>query len=209
MNKITDKIKILLGIAKRTFGKVTTENAEIFFDGDELAVDTKVYDENGDAVADGEYSDGVKIYTIKDSVVTDIRPIEEPKEEAVEEEKTETTETTETTEEKEEVTEELEDETITEEVKEEVVEASIEPTVTVDERVAALEELVEALFNEIREMKVREVEQAAKNENIIREFSCMKRSPSAESITKDNKAEKEFSCNDSKANKLRALKDKQ
>ena len=187
MNKITDKIKILLGIAKRTFGKVTTENAEIFFDGDELAVDTKVYDENGDAVADGEYSDGVKIYTIKDSVVTDIRPIEEPKEEVVEEEKTETTETTE---EKEEVTEELEDETITEEVKEEVVEESIEPTVTLDERVAALEELVEALFNEIREMKVREVEQATKNENIIREFSCMKRSPSAESITKDNKAEK-------------------
>lgn len=205
MNKITDKIKILLGIAKRTFGKVTTENAEIFFDGDELAVDTKVYDENGDAVADGEYSDGVKIYTIKDSVVTDIRPIEEPKEEAVEEEKTETTETTE---EKEEVTEELEDETITEEVKEEVVEESIEPTVTLDERVAALEELVEALFNEIREMKVREVEQAAKNENIIREFSCMKRSPSAESITKDNKAEKEFTCEGTKSDRLKALKDK-
>ncbi|MBR6067260.1 MAG: hypothetical protein IKP45_05615 [Bacteroidales bacterium] len=205
MNKITDKIKILLGIAKRTFGKVTTENAEIFFDGDELAVDTKVYDENGDAVADGEYSDGVKIYTIKDSVVTDIRPIEEPKEEVVEEEKTETTETTE---EKEEVTEELEDETITEEVKEEVVEESIEPTVTLDERVAALEELVEALFNEIREMKVREVEQATKNENIIREFSCMKRSPSAESITKDNKAEKEFTCEGTKSDRLKALKDK-
>lgn len=205
MNKITDKIKILLGIAKRTFGKVTTENAEIFFDGDELAVDTKVYDENGDAVADGEYSDGVKIYTIKDSVVTDIRPIEEPKEEAVEEEKNETTETTE---EKEEVTEELEDETITEEVKEEVVEESIEPTVTLDERVAALEELVEALFNEIREMKVREVEQATKNENIIREFSCMKRSPSAESITKDNKAEKEFTCEGTKSDRLKALKDK-
>ena len=170
MNKITDKIKILLGIAKRTFGKVTTENAEIFFDGDELAVDTKVYDENGDAVADGEYSDGVKIYTIKDSVVTDIRPIEEPKEEVVEE--------------------------------------SIEPTVTLDERVAALEELVEALFNEIREMKVREVEQAAKNENIIREFSCMKRSPSAESITKDNKAEKEFTCEGTKSDRLKALKDK-
>ena len=202
MNKITDKIKILLGIAKRTFGKVTTENAEIFFDGDELAVDTKVYDENGDAVADGEYSDGVKIYTIKDSVVTDIRPIEEPKEEAVEEEKTETTE------EKEEVTEELEDETITEEVKEEVVEEPIEPTVTLDERVAALEELVEALFNEIREMKVREVEQATKNENIIREFSCMKRSPSAESITKDNKAEKEFTCEGTKSDRLKALKDK-
>ena len=208
MNKITDKIKILLGIAKRTFGKVTTENAEIFFDGDELAVDTKVYDENGDAVADGEYSDGVKIYTIKDSVVTDIRPIEEPKEEAVEEEKTETTETTE---EKEEVTEELEDETITEEVKEEVIEEtteSTEPTVTLDERVAALEELVEALFNEIREMKVREVEQATKNENIIREFSCMKRSPSAESITKDNKAEKEFTCEGTKSDRLKALKDK-
>ena len=204
MNKITDKIKILLGIAKRTFGKVTTENAEIFFDGDELAVDTKVYDENGDAVADGEYSDGVKIYTIKDSVVTDIRPIEEPKEEVVEEK----TETTETTEEKEEVTEELEDETITEEVKEEVVEESIEPTVTLDERVAALEELVEALFNEIREMKVREVEQVAKNENIIREFSCMKRSPSAESITKDNKAEKEFTCEGTKSDRLKALKDK-
>ena len=204
MNKITDKIKILLGIAKRTFGKVTTENAEIFFDGDELAVDTKVYDENGDAVADGEYSDGVKIYTIKDSVVTDIRPIEEPKEEAVEEEKTETTETTE----EKEVTEELEDETITEEVKEEVIEETIEPTVTLDERVAALEEFVEALFNEIREMKVREVEQATKNENIIREFSCMKRSPSAESITKDNKAEKEFTCEGTKSDRLKALKDK-
>lgn len=204
MNKITTKIKVLLGIAKQTFSKVETDKAVIFFDGEELKVEDKVYDENGEAIEDGEYTDNEKVYVIKESVVVEIRPKEEPKEEVTEETKTETT--TETTEE---VKEELaDDETIVEEVKEEVVEEVVDPAEpTIEERVEALEEVVEMLFNELREMKVREVEAIAKNEDIVREFSAMKRSATAESVTK-GKDEKCFSdCGNDKADRLRRLRE--
>lgn len=204
MNKITTKIKVLLGIAKQTFSKVETDKAVIFFDGEELKVEDKVYDENGEAIEDGEYTDNEKVYVIKESVVVEIRPKEEPKEEVTEETKTETT--TETTEE---VKEELaDDETIVEEVKEEVVEEVVDPAEpTIEERVDALEEVVEMLYNELREMKVREVEAIAKNEDIVREFSAIKRSATAESVTK-GKDEKCFSdCGNDKADRLRRLRE--
>lgn len=204
MNKITTKIKVLLGIAKQTFSKVETDKAVIFFDGEELKVEDKVYDENGEAIEDGEYTDNEKVYVIRESVVVEIRPKEEPKEEVTEETKTETT--TETTEE---VKEELaDDETIVEEVKKEVVEEVVDPAEpTIEERVDALEEVVEMLFNELREMKVREVEAIAKNEDIVREFSAMKRSATAESVTK-GKDEKCFSdCGNDKADRLRRLRE--
>lgn len=204
MNKITTKIKVLLGIAKQTFSKVETDKAVIFFDGEELKVEDKVYDENGEAIEDGEYTDNEKVYVIRESVVVEIRPKEEPKEEVTEETKTETT--TETTEE---VKEELaDDETIVEEVKEEVVEEVVDPAEpTIEERVDALEEVVEMLYNELREMKVREVEAIAKNEDIVREFSAMKRSATAESVTK-GKDEKCFSdCGNDKADRLRRLRE--
>lgn len=173
MNKISKKIKVLLGIAKHTFGSVTTDKGEIFFDGDEIAVESRVYDADGNAVEDGEYADDTRVIVVKESVVTEIRPKSEEKEEKTEEK---TTETTEKTEEK-----MADDETITEEVQEEVKEKVDEPTL--DQRVSALEELIDQLFAEIRQMKVREVENVAKNEEIIREFSAFKSSPTAKSVT--------------------------
>ena len=207
MSKITEKIKVLLGIAKTKFGKVETDKTEIFFDGDELAVDMKVYDGNGDAIEDGDYTDGEKVYTVKDSVVVEIKPKEEVKEEVVK--TTETSEPAEPTEKKE---EELEDETIRDEVKEEVVkttETSEPAEPTVDERVSALEELVEHLYEELMGLKAREVEAQTKTEEIIHEFSSMRRSPTAESITKDNKCEKVFGSDCNKTDKLKNLRKRQ
>lgn len=205
MNKTLNKLKVLLGIAKNQFGKIASDKAEIFYDGEELKVETRVYDAEGNAIPDGEYSDGSKVYVIADSVVTEIRPVEEEK---VEEEKTETTTTTETTEEK---TEEMAENDIVEETTEEIVEETIAPEgPSMEERVAALEKVVEELYEEIREMKVREVESVAKNEEIIREFSAMRSTPSAKSVTTSgNQESKEFACDGKrKLEKLKELKAK-
>lgn len=204
MNKTLNKLKVLLGIAKNQFGKIASDKAEIFYDGEELKVETRVYDAEGNAIPDGEYSDGSKVYVIADSVVTEIRPVEEEK---VEEEKTETTTTTETTEEK---TEEMAENDIVEETTEEIVEETIAPEgPSMEERVAALEKVVEELYEEIREMKVREVESVAKNEEIIREFSAMRSTPSAKSVTSGNSETKEFACDGKrKLEKLKELKAK-
>lgn len=204
MNKTLNKLKVLLGIAKNQFGKIASDKAEIFYDGEELKVETRVYDAEGNAIPDGEYSDGSKVYVIADSVVTEIRPVEEEK---VEEEKTETTTTTETTEEK---TEEMAENDIVEETTEEIVEETIAPEgPSMEERVAALEKVVEELYEEIREMKVREVESVAKNEEIIREFSAMRSTPSAKSVTSGNSETKEFACDGKrKLEKLMELKAK-
>lgn len=204
MNKTLNKLKVLLGIAKNQFGKIASDKAEIFYDGEELKVETRVYDAEGNAIPDGEYSDGSKVYVIADSVVTEIRPVEEEK---VEEEKTETTTTTETTEEK---TEEMAENDIVEETTEEIVEETIAPEApSMEERVSALEKVVEELYEEIREMKVREVESVAKNEEIIREFSAMRSTPSAKSVTSSNSETKEFACDGKrKLEKLKELKAK-
>lgn len=204
MNKTLNKLKVLLGIAKNQFGKVATDKAEVFYDGEELKVETRVYDAEGNAIPDGEYKDENNIYVIKESVVTEIRPVEK-----VEEEKTEeTTTTTETTEEK---TEEMAEDDIVEETTEEIVEETNAPEApSMEERVAALEKVVEELYEEIREMKVREVESVAKNEEIIREFSAMRSTPSAKSVTAgDNQESKEFACDGKrKLEKLKELKAK-
>lgn len=204
MNKTLNKLKVLLGIAKNQFGKIASDKAEIFYDGEELKVETRVYDAEGNAIPDGEYSDGSKVYVIADSVVTEIRPVEEEK---VEEEKTETTTTTETTEEK---TEEMAENDIVEETTEEIVEETIAPEApSMEERVAALEKVVDELYEEIREMKVREVESVAKNEEIIREFSAMRSTPSAKSVTSGDSETKEFACDGKrKLEKLKELKAK-
>lgn len=204
MNKTLNKLKVLLSIAKKQFGKIASDKAEIFYDGEELKVETRVYDAEGNAIPDGEYSDGSKVYVIADSVVTEIRPVEEEK---VEEEKTETTTTTETTEEK---TEEMAENDIVEETTEEIVEETIAPEApSMEERVAALEKVVEELYEEIRQMKAREVESVAKNEEIIREFSAMRSTPSAKSVTSGNSETKEFACDGKrKLEKLKELKAK-
>lgn len=200
MSKITDKIKVLLGIAKQTFGKVSTDKKDIFFDGETIDVNTRVYDDEGNALEDGEYNDGTNVYVVVDSVVKEIRKVETTEETTTETTKTETEEKTE------EMAETETTEEIKEEIKEEIVEnADGEPTA--EERISALEELVASLFDEIRQMKVREVERASKNEEIVREFSAFKASKTAESVTKTDATEKEFAC-ERKADKLKNLKNK-
>lgn len=205
--KAIDKLRVLLGIVKNTFSKKTTENGiEIFFDGDDLVVDTVVYDAEGNAIPDGDYTDGDTIYTIKDSKVASITEKEEvkevEKEEVVEvenacgddeEKKIETAE--EVVEEKEEVTEEKVEEPKTD-----------EPTNTeLLGRIEALEKAFEEMFLVVKDMKEKETENITKQEEIIREFSQIKRSPTAESITKDNST-KEFNEKSSLSDKLNFLK---
>lgn len=205
--KAIDKLRVLLGIVKNTFSKKTTENGiEIFFDGDDLVVDTVVYDAEGNAIPDGDYTDGDTIYTIKDSKVASITEKEEvkevEKEEVVEvenacgddeEKKIETAE--EVVEEKEEVTEEKVEEP-----------KADEPTNTeLLGRIEALEKAFEEMFLVVKDMKEKETENITKQEEIIREFSQIKRSPTAESITKDNST-KEFNEKSSLSDKLNFLK---
>ena len=194
MSKVTDKIKVLLQIAKRKFGSIKTEDKEIFFDGDEIAVEKRVYDEAGEPIPDGEYVFEDKVVVVKESVVNEIRPKEE-----TEEEKKEETTTTTTTEEEKKV-EGAEDETITEKIKEEITEPSVE------DRVSALEELVEYLVEENRQRKVRETEQVSKNEEIIREFNAFKRTPTATSVTKTAGQQQEMAC-ESKKERLKRLRE--
>ena len=202
MSKISDKIKVLLGIAKHTFGQITTDKGVIFFDGDEISAESKVYTEDGSPVEDGEYADETRVVVVKDSVVTEIRPKSEEKEEKTEET---TTETTEKTEEKMADEETITDE-VKEEIKEEVKENADEPSF--DDRISALEELCAQIMDELRQMKVREVESVAKNEEIIREFNAFKSSPTATSVTAgcEGKEKKENLECEPKSEILRKLK---
>lgn len=203
MSKISDKIKVLLGIAKHTFGQITTDKGVIFFDGDEISAESKVYTEDGSPVEDGEYADETRVVVVKDSVVTEIRPKSEEKEEKTEET---TTETTEKTEEKMADEETITDE-VKEEIKEEVKENADEPSF--DDRISALEELCAQIMDELRQMKVREVESVAKNEEIIREFNAFKSSPTATSVTAgcEGKEKKENLECEPKSEILKRLKD--
>lgn len=202
MSKISDKIKVLLGIAKHTFGQISTDKGVIFFDGDEISAESKVYTEDGSPVEDGEYADETRVVVVKDSVVTEIRPKSEEKEEKTEET---TTETTEKTEEKMADEETITDE-VKEEIKEEVKENADEPSF--DDRISALEELCAQIMDELRQMKVREVESVAKNEEIIREFNAFKSSPTATSVTAgcEGKEKKENLECEPKSEILRRLK---
>lgn len=181
MSKVTDKIKVLLQIAKRKFGSIRTEDKEIFFDGDEIAEEKRVYDEAGEPIPDGEYVFEDKVVVVKESVVTEIRPKEETEEKKVEG---------------------AEEETTTEEIKEEISEG--EPSL--EDRVSALEELAETLFEEIRQLKVKETEQVSKNEEIIREFNALKRTPTATSVTKTAGQQQEMAC-ESKTDRLKRLRE--
>lgn len=189
--KALDKLKVLLSIVKGKFSEVESDRLRIYFDGEELVVDTVVYDEEGNPIPDGEYSDGEKVYVIKDSKVVEIKEKEVEKE--VEEEEVVKVENACGDEEKKKV-EAAETETETTETEKETTEK--ETTTdgpTVDERVSTLETRIdemqkgiEDLFAVIMEMKEKQTEVENKNEEIIREFSAISKSPTVESITKDN-----------------------
>lgn len=201
--KALDKLKVLLSIVKGKFSEVESDRLRIYFDGEELVVDTVVYDEEGNPIPDGEYSDGEKVYVIKDSKVVEIKEKEVEKE--VEEEEVVKVENACGDEEKKKV-EAAETETETTE-KETTTDGP-----TVDERVSTLETRIdemqkgiEDLFAVIMEMKEKQTEVENKNEEIIREFSAISKSPTVESITKDNSS-KIYNETKSISDKLNFLK---
>lgn len=74
MSKIKDLLKQML----TSFSKIETDNATLVYDG-EFAVGVEVYDENGEAIADGEYATEDKVIVVKDGVVTEIQEKEDDK----------------------------------------------------------------------------------------------------------------------------------
>lgn len=136
LEAIKNKVKEFL----LEFSNVSTDKGSIYWQGDELKEGLAVADENGEVIADGDYTlDDGRVITVKDGVISSIsaptveepaeeKPAEEP-ETAPDETKTEQTEET-TTEEKQDDTEpKTEQETSTEEETTETTEETKEPEV--------------------------------------------------------------------------------
>lgn len=136
LEAIKNKVKEFL----LEFSNVSTDKGSIYWQGEELKEGLAVADENGEVIADGDYTlDDGRVITVKDGVISSIstptaeepaeeKPTEEP-ETAPDETKTEQTEET-TTEEKEDDTEQkTEQETSTEEQTTETTEETKEPEV--------------------------------------------------------------------------------
>ena len=137
LEAIKNKVKEFL----LEFSNVSTDKGSIYWQGEELKEGLAVADENGEVIADGDYTlDDGRVITVKDGVISSIsaptveekpaeeKPTEEP-ETAPDETKTEQTEET-TTEEKQDDTEpKTEQETSTEEETEETTEETKEPEV--------------------------------------------------------------------------------
>lgn len=136
LEAIKNKVKEFL----LEFSNVSTDKGSIYWQGEELKEGLAVADENGEVIADGDYTlDDGRVITVKDGVISSISAptVEEPAEEksaeepetAPDETKTEQTEET-TTEEKQDDTEQkTEQETSTEEETTETTEETKEPEV--------------------------------------------------------------------------------
>ena len=113
------------------FSNVSTDKGSIYWQGEELKEGLAVADENGEVIADGDYTlDDGRVITVKDGVISSISaPTAEEPETASEQTETEQTEET-TTEEKQDDTEQkTEQETSTEEETTETTEETKEPQV--------------------------------------------------------------------------------
>lgn len=136
LEAIKNKVKEFL----LEFSNVSTDKGSIYWQGEELKEGLAVADENGEVIADGDYTlDDGRVITVKDGVISSIsaptaeeKPAEETTETietAPDETKTEQTEET-TTEEKQDDTEQkTEQETSTEEETTETTEETKEPEV--------------------------------------------------------------------------------
>ena len=133
LEAIKNKVKEFL----LEFSNVSTDKGSIYWQGEELKEGLAVADENGEVIADGDYTlDDGRVITVKDGVISSIsaptaeeKPAEETIETAPDETKTEQTEET-TTEEKQDDTEQkTEQETSTEEETTETTEETKEPEV--------------------------------------------------------------------------------
>ena len=131
LEAIKNKVKEFL----LEFSNVSTDKGSIYWQGEELKEGLAVADENGEVIADGDYTlDDGRVITVKDGVISSIsaptaeKPAEEP-ETAPEQTETEQAEET-TTEEKQDDTEQkTEQETSTEEETTETTEETKEPQV--------------------------------------------------------------------------------
>lgn len=133
LEAIKNKVKEFL----LEFSNVSTDKGSIYWQGEELKEGLAVADENGEVIADGDYTlDDGRVITVKDGVISSIsaptaeeKPAEQTTETAPDETKTEQTEET-TTEEKQDDTEQkTEQETSTEEETTETTEETKEPQV--------------------------------------------------------------------------------
>ena len=133
LEAIKNKVKEFL----LEFSNVSTDKGSIYWQGEELKEGLAVADENGEVIADGDYTlDDGRVITVKDGVISSIsaptaeeKTAEETTETAPDETKTEQTEET-TTEEKQDDTEQkTEQETSTEEETTETTEETKEPQV--------------------------------------------------------------------------------
>ena len=161
LEAIKNKVKEFL----LEFSNVSTDKGSIYWQGEELKEGLAVADENGEVIADGDYTlDDGRVITVKDGVISSIsapkaeeKPAEETTETAPDETKTEQTEET-TTEEKQDDTEQkteqetsTEEETTetTEETKEPQVEESAAPESQAEKPASFYEPVIEELKNSI------------------------------------------------------------
>ena len=157
LEAIKNKVKEFL----LEFSNVSTDKGSIYWQGEELKEGLAVADENGEVIADGDYTlDDGRVITVKDGVISSIsaptaeeKPAEETTETAPDETKTEQTEET-TTEEKQDDTEQetsTEEETTetTEETKEPQVEESAAPESQAEKPASFYEPVIDELKNSI------------------------------------------------------------
>ena len=131
LEAIKNKVKEFL----LEFSNVSTDKGSIYWQGEELKEGLAVADENGEVIADGDYTlDDGRVITVKDGVISSIstptaeKPAEEP-ETAPEQSETEQTEETTTEEKKDDTEQKTEQETSTEEETTETTEETKEPQV--------------------------------------------------------------------------------
>ena len=133
LEAIKNKVKEFL----LEFSNVSTDKGSIYWQGEELKEGLAVADENGEVIADGDYTlDDGRVITVKDGVISSIsaptaeeKPAEETTETAPDETKTEQTEETTTEEKKDDTEQKTEQETSTEEETTETTEETKEPQV--------------------------------------------------------------------------------
>lgn len=132
LEAIKNKVKEFL----LEFSNVSTDKGSIYWQGEELKEGLAVADENGEVIADGDYTlDDGRVITVKDGVISSIsaptaeeKPAEEP-ETAPDETKTEQTEETTPEEKQDDMEPKTEQETSTEEETTETTEETKEPEV--------------------------------------------------------------------------------
>lgn len=133
LEAIKNKVKEFL----LEFSNVSTDKGSIYWQGEELKEGLAVADENGEVIADGDYTlDDGRVITVKDGVISSIsaptaeeKPAEETTETAPDETKTEQTEETTTEEKQDDMEPKTEQETSTEEETTETTEETKEPEV--------------------------------------------------------------------------------